>query len=145
MQKIQQVCGGVQCTEAFELSFRLLQAHQHNNSCWQGVLAFSRHRRPDHVLSYSEGRNKTQCESVETAIRKRGLLLAGAVGRHHNGSRVMFGSLRIRVGQRTLNSYWCMGGHGNFKFSHRLFKLCEYLEPVSRRFGPRLCAMTDLR
>ena len=47
-------------------------------------------------MSYAKGLKKAQCESVETTIRKRRLLFAGAVQRTTNERlthRVMFGTL----------------------------------------------------
>ena len=47
-------------------------------------------------MSYAKALKKAQCESVETTIRKRSLLFAGAVQRTTNGRlthRVMFGSM----------------------------------------------------
>ena len=60
------------------------------------TIGFSRRQRSDHVLSYSKALKKTQCESVETTVRKRRLLFAGAVAIKHDGRlprRVMFGAL----------------------------------------------------
>ena len=45
----------------------------------------SQHRqRTDHLMSYAKALDKVQSESVETTIRKRRLLLAGAVQRTNN-------------------------------------------------------------
>ena len=47
-------------------------------------------------MSYAKALKKAQCESVETTIRKRRLLFAGAVQRTHNERltrRVMFGTM----------------------------------------------------
>ena len=47
-------------------------------------------------MSYAKALKKAQCESVETTIRKRRLLFAGAVQRTRNGRltrRVMFGTM----------------------------------------------------
>ena len=55
------------------------------------TIGFSRRQRTDHVcmykyvLSYSKALKQTQCESVETVVRKRRLLFAGAVARKNNG------------------------------------------------------------
>ena len=60
------------------------------------TIGFSRRQRSDHVLSYSKALKQTQCDSVETVVRKRRLLFAGAVAKKHNGRlprRVMFGAL----------------------------------------------------
>ena len=49
------------------------------------------------MLSYAKALKQTHCDSVETVVRKRRLLLfAGAVAKKHNGRlprRVMFGAL----------------------------------------------------
>ena len=42
------------------------------------IISFQRRQRTDHLMSYAETQ-KAQCDSVETTIRKRRLLLAGAV------------------------------------------------------------------
>ena len=47
-------------------------------------------------MSYAKALKKAQCESVETTIRNRRLLFAGAVQRTHNERltrRVMFGTM----------------------------------------------------
>ena len=49
------------------------------------------------MLSYSKALKQTHCDSVETVVRKRRLLFAGAVAKKHNNGRlprrVMFGAL----------------------------------------------------
>ena len=61
------------------------------------TIDFSRRQRSDHdVVSYSKALKQTHCDSVETVVRKRRLLFAGAVAKKHNGRlprRVMFGAL----------------------------------------------------
>ena len=60
------------------------------------MLMYSRRQRSDHVLSYSKALKQSQCDSVETVVRKRRLFFAGAVAKKHNGRlpcRVMFGAL----------------------------------------------------
>ena len=73
------------------------------------ITGFSRRQLLDHdVLSYSKALKQTQYESVETVVRKKRLLFAGAVAKEHNGRlprRVMFGALsggrnRSQAGQR---------------------------------------------
>ena len=52
--------------------------------------------RSDHVLSYSKALKQAHYDSIETVVRKRRLLFAGAVAKKHNGRlprRVMFGAL----------------------------------------------------
>ena len=47
-------------------------------------------------MSFAKALKKAQCESVETTIRKRRLLFAGAVQRMHNERltrRMMFGTM----------------------------------------------------
>ena len=48
------------------------------------TIGFQRRQRTDHLMSYSKALKKAQCESVETTMRKRRLLFAGAVQRTHN-------------------------------------------------------------
>ena len=48
------------------------------------IIGFQRRQRTDHLMSYAKALKKAQCESVETTIRKRRLLFAGAVQRTHN-------------------------------------------------------------
>ena len=58
------------------------------------IIGFQRRQRTDH-MSYAKALKKAQSESVETTIRKRRLLFAGAVQRTHNERltrRVMFGT-----------------------------------------------------
>ena len=43
------------------------------------IIGFQRRQRTDHLMSYAKALKKAQCESVETTIRKRRLLFAGAV------------------------------------------------------------------
>ena len=60
------------------------------------TIGFSRRQRSDRVLSYSKALKQTHCESVETVVRKRTLLFAGAAAKKHKGRlprRVMFGAL----------------------------------------------------
>ena len=42
------------------------------------IIGFQRRQRTDHLMSYAKTLIKAQCESVETAIRKRRLLFGGA-------------------------------------------------------------------
>ena len=59
------------------------------------TIGFQRRQRTDHLMSYAKILKKAQCESVETTIRKRRLLFAGAVQRTNNEQltrRVMFGT-----------------------------------------------------
>ena len=59
------------------------------------VIGFHRRQRTDHLMSYAKVIKKAHCESVDTTIRKRRLLFAGAVQRTHNKRRtprVMFGT-----------------------------------------------------
>ena len=54
-------------------------------------------------MSYVKALNKAQCETVETTIRKRRLLFAGAVQRTSNeqlAHRVMFGTMAGGVNPR---------------------------------------------
>ena len=48
------------------------------------IIGFQRQQRTDHLMSYAKALKKAQCESVETTIRKRRVLFAGAVQRTHN-------------------------------------------------------------
>ena len=48
------------------------------------IIGFQRRQRTDHLMSYAKALKKAQCESVETTIRKRRLLFAGAVQRTTN-------------------------------------------------------------
>ena len=60
------------------------------------IIGFQRPQRTDHLMSDAKARKKAQYESVETTIRKRRLLFAGAVQRTHNERltrRVMFGTM----------------------------------------------------
>ena len=60
------------------------------------IIGFQRRHRTDHPKSYTKALKEAQCESVETTIRKRRLLFAGAVQRTTNERlthRVMFGTL----------------------------------------------------
>ena len=60
------------------------------------TIGFSRCQHSEHVLSYSKALKQTYCDSVETVVRQRRLLFAGAVAKKHNGRlprRVMFGKL----------------------------------------------------
>ena len=60
------------------------------------IIGFQRRQRVDHRMSYAEALKKAQRESVETTIRKRRLLFAGAVERTTNERlthRVMFGAM----------------------------------------------------
>ena len=60
------------------------------------IIGFQRRQRTDHLMSYAKALKKAQCESVETTIRKRRFLSAGAVQRMTNERlphRVMFGTL----------------------------------------------------
>ena len=60
------------------------------------IIGFQRRQRTDRPMSYAKALKKAQCDSVETTIRKRRLLFAGAVQRMTNERlphRVMFGTL----------------------------------------------------
>ena len=60
------------------------------------IIGFQRRQRADHLMSYAKALKKAQCESVETTIRKRRLLFAGAEPRTTNERlthRVMSGTL----------------------------------------------------
>ena len=60
------------------------------------IIGFQRRQRTDHLMPYAKALKKAQCESVETTIRKRRLLFAGAVQRTNNvrlTRRVIFLSL----------------------------------------------------
>ena len=48
------------------------------------IIGFHRRQRTYHLMSYAKALKKAQCERVETTIRKRRLLFAGAVQRTHN-------------------------------------------------------------
>ena len=48
------------------------------------IIGFQRRQRTDHLISYAKALKKAQCESVETTIRKRRLLFAGAAQGTHN-------------------------------------------------------------
>ena len=85
--------GCVTWTLGSEHSAKLRTAH-HN--LLLRVIGFQRRQRTDHRMSYAKALKKAQCESVETTIRKRHLLFAGAVQRTANERlthRVMFGSM----------------------------------------------------
>ena len=60
------------------------------------IFGFQRRQRTDHIMSYAKALKKAQCGGVQTAIRKRRLLFAGAVQRTHNERltcRVMYGTM----------------------------------------------------
>ena len=60
------------------------------------IVGFQRRQRTDHRMWYAKALKKVQRESVETIIRKRRLLFAGAVQRTTNERlthRVMFGTM----------------------------------------------------
>ena len=60
------------------------------------IIGLQRRQRTDHLMSYAKALKKARCESVETTIRKRRLLFAGAVQRMTNvrlTRRVMFGTM----------------------------------------------------
>ena len=48
------------------------------------TIGFQRRQRSDDLMSYAKALKKAQCESVETTIRKRFLVVAGGVQRTHN-------------------------------------------------------------
>ena len=48
------------------------------------IIGSQRRQRTDHRMSYAKALKKARCESVDTAIRKRRLLFAGAVQRTSN-------------------------------------------------------------
>ena len=57
------------------------------------IIGFQRQQLTDYLMSYAKASKKAQCENVETTIRERRLLFAGAVKRTHNERlirRVMF-------------------------------------------------------
>ena len=59
------------------------------------ITGFQRRQRTDHIM-YTKALKKAQRESVETTIRRRRLLFAGAVQRAHNERltrRVMYGTM----------------------------------------------------
>ena len=60
------------------------------------IIGFHRRQRTDQLMSSHQGHQEAQCERVETTIRKRRLLFAGAVQRTNNERltrRVMFGTM----------------------------------------------------
>ena len=62
------------------------------------IIGFQRRQRAYHLMSYAKVLKKSQCASVETTIRKRRLLFAGAVQRTNNERlthRVMFGTMAV--------------------------------------------------
>ena len=64
------------------------------------IIGSQRRQRTDHRMSYAKALKKAQCASVETTIRKRRLLFAGAVQRTTNERlthRVMFGTMAGEV------------------------------------------------
>ena len=64
------------------------------------IMGYHRRQRTDHLMSWAKARKKAQCESVETTIRKRRLLVAAAVQRTTNEQlthRVMFETMAGRV------------------------------------------------
>ena len=61
-------------------------------------IGIQRRQRTDHLMLYAKALKQAQCESVETTIRKRHLLFAGAVQRTTNERltrRVMFGMMAV--------------------------------------------------
>ena len=59
------------------------------------IIGFQHRHRTDHIISYAKALIKTQCESVQTTIRKRRPLFAVGVQRTHNErltGRVIFGT-----------------------------------------------------
>ena len=48
------------------------------------IIGFQRRQSTDHLMSYAKALKKAQCESVETTVRKRRLIFAGAVERTTN-------------------------------------------------------------
>ena len=74
--------------------FAKLRTARHN--LLRRIIDFQRRQRTDHRMSYAKTLKKAQCESVETTIRKRRLLFAGAVQRTTNERlthRVMLGAM----------------------------------------------------
>ena len=62
------------------------------------IIGFHRRQRTDHLMSYAKEPKKAQCERVETTLRNRRLLSAGAVQRTYNERltrRVMFGTMAV--------------------------------------------------
>ena len=60
------------------------------------IIGFQRRQRTNHLMSYAKALKRAQRESVETTIRKRRLLFAGAVQRTHKKRltrRVIFGTM----------------------------------------------------
>ena len=60
------------------------------------IIGFQRRQSTDHLMSYAKALKKAQCESVETTVRKRRLIFAGAVERTTNERlthRFMFGTI----------------------------------------------------
>ena len=60
------------------------------------IMGFQRRRGTEHSMSYAKALKKAQCESVQTTIRKRRPLFAGAVPRtvsERLAHRVMFGTM----------------------------------------------------
>ena len=79
------------------------------------IIVFQSRERTYHHMSYAKALKKAQCESVETTIRKRRLLFAGAVrrtGKKRLTHRVMFGTMADGVNpgrgrpERTGLSVW---------------------------------------
>ena len=93
--------------------FAKLRTAHHN--LLQMIITFQRRQRTDHCMSYAKALKKAQCDNVETTIRKRRLLFAGAVQRTTNKRlthRVMFGTMAGGVNRdeadqkRTRPSVW---------------------------------------
>ena len=63
-------------------NFAALRTAHHRFLLW--IIGFQHRQRTDHLMSYAKALKKAQCESVQTTIRKRRLLFAGAVQRTHN-------------------------------------------------------------
>ena len=62
------------------------------------IIGLQRRQRTDHLMPYAKALKKAHFESVETTVRKRRLLFAGAVQRTYNERltrRVMFGTMAV--------------------------------------------------
>ena len=101
------------------------------------IIGFQRRQRTDHLKSYAKALKKAKCESVQTTIRKRRLLFAGAVQRtqnEHLTRRVMFGTMaggeNPRPGRPETNLAQCLVNN------LRVFRATERsTESVSLVFG----------
>ena len=55
-----------------------------HHSFFLRIIGFQRRQGTDQLMSYAKALKNAQCESVETTIRKRRHLFAGALQRTHN-------------------------------------------------------------